>query len=77
MNHCGQNFHFFNWVLFSQNFWMELKRRPLSIRQGSKFSSIRLFESIIKNEFMEHWKDINIFKDSQYNMDSERKVVTL
>ena len=26
-------FIFFHWLLFSRNFWMELKRRPLSIRQ--------------------------------------------
>ena len=27
MNHFGQNFQFFHWLLFSRNFWMELKRK--------------------------------------------------
>ena len=38
MNQFGQNFHFFQFLLFSQIFWMELKRRPLDIRKSSKYS---------------------------------------
>ena len=37
MNHFGQNFHFFHWLLFSRNFSKELKRRSLSIRKVANF----------------------------------------
>ena len=37
MNHWSKFAFFFHWVLFSRNFWMELKRRSLSIRQYSIF----------------------------------------
>ena len=37
MNHFRQNVHFPLAVIFLK-FWMELKRRFLSIRQGSTFS---------------------------------------
>ena len=41
MNHFGHIFHFSHWLLFSRNFWIELERTLLSIRQGSKLSYIR------------------------------------
>ena len=39
MNQFAQFFFLFcfHWMLFSRKFWIELKRRPLSIRQGSIF----------------------------------------
>ena len=37
MNHFGQNFHFFHWLLFSRNVSKELKRRSLSIRKVANF----------------------------------------
>ena len=72
MNHFGQNFHFFfHWPLFSQIFWMELKRRPLSIRQGRKFSLIRALkkydnlESVTYDPLLDTMKHPNVVEFSQ------------